>query len=277
MSIKRIARIIAALLVVGAVSSCTKLAAGTAVVSDLSRGYTGPELNTLAPVGTRVFTPGTEIRIGVGKNAVTCTAGWIVSLKGMTGVLTAGQCARSGIESPVSYVWVTNSADKVTRLGVVANTTFTDPYNHSARNLAIIAIETANETSTAPYSPLPDLGRVPVEGAVGAPGIEDAKELAAKDRGGEVCWYSRVTESVGVYGMRHCGAITAGGYGKVMVKPVSSDGYSPVMNGAPAVWDSPYGEVVPVGVVTDFYRGNVIIDTIGKTLHDSGAHIVLGV
>lgn len=277
MALKRTHKIAAAgLIAAAALSGCTKVTSGKAEVADLSKGYTGPPMSTAAPVNTPLITPGVELSIGVGKNKVTCTAGWLIKRGDTFGVLTAGQCARAGVGAPVSYMWDHHGTDKLTQLGTVSDTTFKDPYNHSELDLAVISIKTTSENSATDVDPRIDPMYQPVPHAIGAPGVGSAKELAAKDKGGQVCWYSGVTGDKTPKDIRHCGTITAGGYDKVMVKPDSPDDYAPIMEGAPAVWNAPSGKVYPVGVVTDFYKDQVVVDTIGEALSKANADIYLG-
>lgn len=266
---------IAALIAAGALSACTTVTPGTPETADLSKGYTGPELSTEALTSTPLFLPGADISIGLGKNRVTCTAGWLVKFKGSFGILTAGQCGRSGTGSPTSFLWDDHGTDKPITLGTLAETTFKEPYNHSTPDVAVISIEDTKDNHNVPFDSITDPRHKPVNAVIGDPKVGDAKELATKDKGGEVCWYSGVTGDKRPSDIKHCGTIVAGDFDKVMVKPNSPDDYSPAMAGAPAVWNAPDGKVFPVGVVTDFYKDHVVIDTIGKMLNKAGAELLL--
>lgn len=249
---------------------------GTATTANLAEGYTGPEVTTAAPREANLLTPGTSVSVGVGKNAVTCTAGWFArnarDPKSQGTLLLAGHCARQGPGAPVSM----NYRGKTVEIGRIVDTTFSEPYNHSMPDLAVATIEKTSENSTVKFRPF-NVPKLPLRSTT-----PSAEEVDASRKGSEVCWMSEVRDSnLGDYEEgsyeETCGVLAAAGGGKILVR-IDENAYSPVQAGAPAyignvtVNGERYEE--PLGIVTDLYDGYAVIDTLDVFLAKSEMKII---
>lgn len=248
-----------------AMSSCSVLGIGHG-----GDKYSGPERSTSELTATTAFTPGITVKIGEGSDAVTCTMGWVGSNReGKFRAFTAGHCADKGVGTPVSM----NLNGEEVEVGRVTSTSFNNPYSPENTDLAVIEITNAKDNNgkdipAASYAnkktPLKNLS------------TEDLHGLIADATGGKevpVCWMTdvhRTIDGVNIPGSfdLHCGELARGNDSKLLVKADSGD-YSPSIAGAPAWVGIKNGNVTvaqPVGVVTDYFKGHVVIDTLIKPL-----------
>lgn len=252
-----------------AMAACTTVTSGTPVVEDIAARYTGPQVVTSTPVSTDVLSPGVEVSVGVGKNAVTCTAGWIARAndngESNAVIVLAGHCARQGAGAPVSMTY----RGKPMEIGRVTDTSFSEPYSHDKADLAVAVVSPTKENKSMPFAPFPAL-KIPVRPNP----IEDGKSFAKEAKGLEVCWLSSVKAASTDSYVEHCGTVEVGNAGKVLVK-ADKDAYSPIEAGAPVYVGTTSGREVPVGVVTDYYKGHVVVDTIGTLLTKANMSVVV--
>lgn len=252
-----------------ALSACTTVTGGKASVENIARTYTGPEVSTTAPNGTDVMTPGMGITVGAGPNKVTCTAGWFLRATDGTYMVTAGHCARSGVDAPVSFISTYGGDAHEVPLGTVALTTFKEPYNHDVPDLALVRVDTGKESDNLVFAAYPNLHLM-----ISRDAMRDAARLMAEAKNGTVCWYSDVRSVDSAVRGKHCGTVFKGVGNKVLVKPDSADDYTAATSGAPVVWNMDDVRAVPVGVVTDSYKGYIVVDTVGDALEKSGTSIM---
>jgi hypothetical protein len=255
-------------------TGCVSITDGHARVADLSEGYTGPELSTEPPVPSTMFSPGTDLSIGVGQNRVTCTSGWIVHDSGGNYIFTAGQCAHSGFDSPSSVTIAAGSSKRTVTIGVVKAIKPNPDFDPNLLNYAVVPIDNTPETRAVPFQPYP--GKRQVSDFM----ANNAEEFLTIAKDTPVCWFAHVTsfESAKAGKGKYCGIVKSGSGNTVRVSLFKDEKYDPAFAGAPVVWidtDVPDLDLMPVGIVTDFRDGTVIINVMGGVLRQSGAHLVL--
>jgi hypothetical protein len=259
----------AAVMLTAVLSACTAVTGGRPVVEDINKAYTGPEVSTSA-VGSDVFMPGVSISVGTGANRIACTAGWLVDAPEGPMMVTAGHCARSGTDAPVSFTYSQGEDTQETDIGSVVITTFKEPYNHSAPDIALVKVDLPLD-GTVPTDIYPDPRVWISRDAAG-----DAEKFLNDSRGDVACWFYEVKSLTSARGNKHCGTIVKGIDNKILIKPDSADDYTPSAAGAPVLWNIDEIRAVPVGIVTDMYKGHIVVDTIGEALEKSGSKIRSG-
>lgn len=266
-------------LAASSLAACTVTSDGTPRAADLNVGYTGPALEQRADLtDAEYFAPGVELSVGVGSNAVTCTAGWILQEAGVpVGVLTAGQCGRSGPGSPVSFMY---KGERV-NLGHITETSFKDDeeFNTSRINIALIAVnqDAMRDVLSGAFA-VPSLSLL--SEAVGGKSLGDAKSFASH-KNWRVCWIYKLSTFEGLNLEEGCGTVSdvipytgdRAGDGKLILKPdKGTDLPDKAAYGAPVTF-IPERTGAPVGIVTDIRDGKVIVDTFGAMLDSTGLKV----
>lgn len=249
-----------------ALSACTSVTGGNPVVENINNAYTGPELSTSVE-GADVFMPGAPISIGVGANRIACTAGWLVDAPEGFTMVTAGHCARFGEGSPVYFTYTKDGTTREVPLGEVVVTSFAEPYNHAAPDIALVKIKVPAGDPT-PGDIYPDSHIL-----IASNPPKDADQVLREAKGEVACWFYGVKSRTSASQNKHCGTIVKGTGNKVIIKPDSADDYTPAASGAPVLWNLDETHGVPIGIVTDLYKGHIMVDTIGKELAQSGSRI----
>lgn len=251
-----------------ALTACNSSTAGTPGMADLSEGYTGPALNTDAPDEATQLAPGIDIRVGTGKNAVTCTAGWMFSFDTSAVAMTIpGHCARAGAGAPVTFEYLEqgktktlNGTETVT-IGKVIDTSYKEPYTADNPDIAVVLIDKGVED------------KVPVTPAAGGKVVTNEPtpiypKNAAQEAGAKVCWYSGAEHMEYTVGKQSCGKMVSGAGNKILVKPDKPEEFEPVVAGAPAIITLGPKNTVPLGIVTDMYKDHIVVDVL-DTVVDS--------
>lgn len=256
-----------------AMTACTSSTSGTPDMADLSVGYTGPALSTDAPDEATQFAPGIDIRIGTGKNAVTCTAGWVIALEGGANALSIpGHCARAGAGAPVTFEYLeqgktaTLDGTETVELGRVVETSYREPYSASNPDYALVMLDSA-ALKDIPNSVAPGAKVVTAEPTPIYP------DNAAQEAGAKVCWYHGAEHMEWTGGTESCGTLVSGAGNKVLVKPNKPEQFEAVVAGAPATVNLGPKNTVPLGIVTDMYKDHIVIDVLDQLASDVDGEI----
>lgn len=248
------------------ITSCTSVVDGD---GRKNTSYTGPAVSTETPLGANMLTPGINIRVGRGGVASTCTLGWIIRYSdGSNAATTAGHCARDGEGTPTSMSYQRQisglmSTAKDIGLGQVSSVMFDEPYNHSAPNIALIDIGNSEVVKTnTSLNLLPNAGR--------GFSMSPSKSPVKPAKGDEVCWTFNSARADLKPADIQCGTVTGSAENKVLVALDKDVEFNPVSAGAPAVLNIGRGKQVPLGIVTDFYKDHIVIDTLEPILMGKG-------
>ena len=272
--LSRIASAFALAAASAALAACTSVTGGNPSVEDINARYTGPTVDTDVDIpSVSFFAPGSDIVVGVGDNAVACTAGWFIQQDSDTpGFFISGHCARSGVDAPVKI----NLDGKMTTIGRVLTTTFSEPYNHDNEDVALVGFDFEGKIPMSSFG-VPSISTAAQ--AVGGKRLGDPDDFADKYSGRQVCWMTDLVKPSTDGYTEKCGTIvngmvSPGNGGKITVKLMAeSDDYTPSDAGSPVWTNSGDNVMVPVGIITDKYKDHIIVDTFGAKLDQAGMSV----